>query len=75
MSKDKFDLLLIQHSGNSADNFMGLKVEDTLLSVQKMTANNSSAYQTVCSIAKKLEETPRKVWSYSEDDEPLRVYV
>lgn len=77
MMKAKFDLLLIEHSGKPLESFMGLKVEDTLLSVKNMTRKpNSTDFETVTSIAKKAEETPRKVWSYSgEKEELLRIYI
>jgi len=75
--KTKFDLLLIQHSGKPLESFMGMKVEDTLLSFKIMTRNtNSTDFETVSSIAKKAELTPRKVWSFAGDKEgPIRVYV
>jgi len=42
MMKAKFDLLLIEHSGKPLESFMGLKVEDTLLSVKNMTRKPNS---------------------------------
>jgi hypothetical protein len=54
--KTKFDLLLIQHSGKPLERFMGMKVEDTLLSFKIMTRNtNATDFETVGSIAKKAE--------------------
>ena len=40
-SKTLHDLLIIDHSGKGAGYFMGLKVEDSLLSLQKLVGNST----------------------------------
>lgn len=74
LSKTLHELLLVDHSGEDLDAFMGLKVEDSLLTLQILT---NGTFQTVLSFKKEPEENPRKVWSFSADDSKsiFRLYV
>jgi hypothetical protein len=55
--KAKFDLLLIEHSGEPLESIMGLKVENTWLPVKNMTRKpNSTDFETLSSMPKKLKK-------------------
>jgi hypothetical protein len=58
------DMRIIEQPNSGKRIHMGLKVEDSLLSLQKMTKNGS---ETVLTFKKEPQENPRKVWGFSED--------
>jgi hypothetical protein len=53
-----------------------LKVDDSLLTVQKMTIDKTITFETILTIPKDKQQNPRKVWSFSDKgEEGFRLYI